>query len=231
MDSGGAFGRGESRHPEWDLMYRKGMTVGRIATVCNVVPQTVSRHIRVQRAQYPDMEVEHLAHRPSKRHRTTGRSWQPKIDALMAFWDGHQRYPTSGDPDPANRMLANWLSIRRRAARAGDLNEEERQLLAVLPGWEENPRSRSDAERWNRRLEELRVFRASEERWPQFRRPVPESERVLGVWLHAQRQTFGAGQLQTEALSQLDSTVPGWNAWRVKKLNGGSGDAGVMPVP
>ncbi|WP_395940353.1 helicase associated domain-containing protein [Arthrobacter sp. U41] len=127
-------------------------------------------------------------------------------------------------------MLANWLSIRRRAARAGDLNEAERQLLAVLPGWEDSPRSRSDAERWNRRLEELRAFRASEGRWPQFRRPVPESERVLGVWLHAQRQTFGAGQLQTEALSQLDSTVPGWNAWRVKKLNDGSGDAAVMPV-
>lgn len=212
------FRRGESQHPEWDLMYRKGLTVKRIAAPCGAVPQTVSRHVRVQRAKYPDMIAEHMANRPEDTLRPPGPSWHANIDAVAAFRRAHGRYPTSSDPDPTNRGLAQWLSLQRRADRAGTLPEDRRTLPAGLPGWESNQRAQLEAERWSARLEELRAFHAQMGRWPRFRDPVDEGERVLGVWLHAQRQSFGAGHLSREQVRLLDARAPGWNAWRVKRL-------------
>ncbi|CAH0232489.1 hypothetical protein SRABI26_02684 [Arthrobacter sp. Bi26] len=199
-------------------MYRKGLTVGRIAAVCGALPQTVGSHIRTQRAAAPEMAAEHLANRPTKRPRPPGAAWRLSLEALAKFRESAGRYPTSHNRDPVNRRLANWLSIQRRAARAGRLDDERLRLLAVLPGWDVDQRSTEEAERWRNRLEELRMFKASEGRWPQFRRPVGEDERVLGVWLHSQRLAFGGGRLDAEALRLLDVTIPGWNAWRVKHL-------------
>lgn len=199
-------------------MYRKGLTVKRIADLCGAVPQTVSRHVRVQRAKYPDMVVEHVRNRPADRPRPPGPGWHANIDDLAAFHRAHGRYPTTGDADPANRKLAQWLSLQRRADRAGTLPEDRRALLAALPGWASNQRAELEAERWRSRLEELRAFRAEVGRWPRFRDSVDEAERVLGVWLHAQRQNFGAGQLTANELRRLNAKVPGWNAWRVKHV-------------
>jgi hypothetical protein len=89
----------------------KGLTVKRIADVCGAVPQTVSRHIRVQRARFPDMVAEHVTNRPPDRPRPPGMGWQANIDALSAFRQAHGRYPTTGDRDPGKRKLAQWLSL------------------------------------------------------------------------------------------------------------------------
>ncbi|WP_370871366.1 helicase associated domain-containing protein [Pseudarthrobacter oxydans] len=95
-------------------------------------------------------------------------------------------------------------------------------MLSTLPGWMQDQRSRTDRERWHARLEELRRFRELEGRWPRFRAPVAEEERVLGVWLHLQRQKFGRGSLLAHELQLLDLCAPGWNAWRVKRMTSGS---------
>jgi hypothetical protein len=199
-------------------MYRKGLTVKRIADVCGAVPQTVSRHIRVQRARFPDMVAEHVSNRPPDKPRPPGVGWQANIETLSAFRQAHGRYPTSGDPAPGNRKLAQWLSLQRRANRAGTLPEERRQILAVLPGWESSQRANLDAERWETRLEQLRAFRSAEGRWPRFRNPAGDAERVLGVWLHGQRQAFGDGRLTSAEVRLLDNKVRGWNAWRLKHM-------------
>lgn len=217
MESGGV-NRGGSHHPEWDLMYRKGLMLARIAELCHAVPQTVARHIRVQRALFPDMESEHLANRRPLTPRPPSAGWLATLEEVEAFQRAHGRYPTSGDPDPENRRLARWLSELRRADRAGKLLDDRRKLLAVLPGWDQNQRPKIEAERWMTRLEELRTFREAGGRWPRFRDARDEAERVLGVWLHAQRQDFGAGRLSDEEVELLDASVPGWNAWRLKHL-------------
>jgi len=206
-------------------MYRKGLTVGRIAAVCEALPQTVSSQIRTQRAADPNMVAEHLANRPAEKPRAPSASWLSSLEALAKFRESSGRYPTSRDSDPGNRRLASWLSIQRRSARAGRLDAERLRLLAVLPGWDVDQRSAEEAERWKSRLEELRAFKASEGRWPQFRRPVSEDEHVLGVWLHSQRQAFGRGRLDAEALRLLNLKIPGWNAWRVKHAARSAGDA------
>lgn len=196
-------------------MYRKGLTVKRIADLCGAVPQTVSRHIRVQRAKYPDMLTEHLSNRPAATP-PPAKSWLEKADALAAFREAHGRFPTSGDSDLAAKRLAQWLSLQRRAYVAGVLPVDRCQVLDAMPGWDSNQRAVQEAERWASRLEELRMFRAEWGRWPRFRDPVDEAERVLGVWLHAQRQAFGDDRLSVEQVGQLDASVPGWSAWRVK---------------
>lgn len=208
-------------------MYRKGLTVGRIAVLCGAVGETVARHIRVQRAKYPDMLAEHMSNRPADKARPPGAGWLANVDALSAFRQAHGRYPTTGDADMANRRLAQWLSLQRRACRAGTLTEDRRSVLSVLPGWASNQRAAAEAGRWLTRLEELQAFRAAEGRWPRFRCSVDEAERVLGVWLHVQRQSFGNGRLTRDQKKLLNSMVPGWNAWRAKRLNRKPRDVGT----
>lgn len=194
-------------------MYRKGITVGRIAAVCGAIQQTVSRHIRAQRLMHPDMETEHLANRPSGSPRPAGPKWQVNIHALAAYLEGNGRYPTASDPDPVTRRLAHWLSLQRCAHRYGRLSEERHRLMSALPGWTNNQRSEEAGERWPARLEELKAFRDGEGRWPRFRNAMGEAERVLGVWLHGQRQKASRGQLGPVEQHRLDATVPGWNTW------------------
>jgi hypothetical protein len=218
MNVGGTFRRGESRHPEWDLMYRKGLTGARIAEFCGAVGETVARHIRVQRAKYPDLEAELRANLPAEKPRPLLRSWQSNVDALASIRALEGAYPTSGDPDPERRRLATWLSVQRRSHGGGQLAANKRDALRVLPGWENDQRRERERQRWHARAADLQAFKAERGRWPRFRGHVDEAERVLGVWLHAQRQSYGRGQLDERETRLLDSKVPGWNAWRVKHV-------------
>lgn len=216
MESGETVALVASRHDEWDLMYRKGLTASRIAEACGVVTETVARHIRVRRAMYPDMETEHLSNRPVDRPRPVGPGWQKNIAALAACLEANGRYPTSSDPDPRMRRLAQWLSSVRRQERAGRLTTERREMLSVLPNWSKIQRTEEDAERWHERLGEVEAFMKEEGRWPRYRKYSGEAERVLGVWLHAQRQKASTGVLSAVERRILDVVIPGWNTWAGK---------------
>ncbi|MET1154461.1 Helicase associated domain protein [Arthrobacter sp.] len=230
MNVGGTFHRGESRHPEWDLMYRKGLTSSRIADLCGAVGETVARHIRIQRARHPCMEAEHRGHLPSKKLRPLLRSWQSKIDALGSIRASEGAYPTSRDPDAERRRLATWLSVQRRLNRDGRLTAVQKDALQKLPGWENDQRKELERQRWRARVVDLRAFKAERGKWPRFRRPVDETERVLGVWLHAQRQKFGAGLLTKDEIRLLNSNAPGWNSWRMNRSAGTSAGGDARPA-
>jgi hypothetical protein len=210
-------GRGESRHPEWDLMYRKGLTVGRIAILCGAVRETVGRHLRVQRAKFPDMQAEHEACRPEPKPTPLRPSWLANIKELSALVEAGVRYPTSSDPDPERRRLGYWLSAQRRAQRDGRLSQAKLAALTALPKWNENQRLELAQKRWQERLAELQAFKTLHGRWPRFRNPGSEAERIVGVWLHGQRTKALNGQLVKADLRALDKIVPGWNTWRRKR--------------
>jgi hypothetical protein len=54
-----------------------------------------------------------------------------------------------------------WLQRRRAEARADRLAPAFREGLDVLAGWESRPRVEADEDRWNRRLEQLKEYRAA----------------------------------------------------------------------
>jgi hypothetical protein len=132
-------------------MYRKGLTVGRIASLCGAVRETVGRHLRVQRAKFPDMQAEHEAYRPPPKPKPLHPSWLANIEELAALVEAGGRYPTSSDPDPERRRLGYWLSVQRRAHRDGRLSPAKLAALTALPGWNENQRLELARRGWQER--------------------------------------------------------------------------------
>lgn len=105
MNLGDTFAQGESGHPEWDFMYRNGLTAEQIAKVCGARSQSVGRHLRVERARFSEMQVEHESNRPLAKPRTTRLSWDAKLQSLSVIWAAEGRYPSSSDRDPRRRRL------------------------------------------------------------------------------------------------------------------------------
>ena len=218
MGVGGTFARGESRHPEWDLMYRKGLTVSRISSLCRAGRETVGRHIRVQRAKFPDMQAEHEACRPQHIAKTPGPSWLANVEALSALVVAEGRYPTSSESDSQRRRLAHWLSVQRRDQRAGRLTQAKLAALNVLPAWQQNQRFDLAQKQWHERLMELQAFVHERGRWPRFRKASSEAERSLGVWLHAQRQKASRGVMSDAETAALQMSEIGRASCRERVL-------------
>jgi hypothetical protein len=100
----------ETRFPEWELMYRKGLTAGQIAELCGVAPQKVRRHIRAQQATQSGLRVGHESNLPHVAPAPPRASWLAKVAELSALWERDGRYPS---------RLGHWLSVQRRAHRKG----------------------------------------------------------------------------------------------------------------
>jgi hypothetical protein len=213
MSGGGRFAQGESRHPEWDLMYRQGLTAGRIAAICGARRQTVARHIQERVNIDPAIEHERVSNPPAGPFPPSP-VWFSRLEAVRLFKEQHGTFPSSRSQDEAERKLAHWLSEQRRRARAGDLTAAKRAALAAIPGWETPLRQIVDERRWQGLLAELVAYKNEHGRWPSYRGALSEQERVLGVWLHARRQEASQRTLAEERRARLDTAVPGWNTWR-----------------
>lgn len=194
-------------------MFCRGLTPARIAEVCGAERGTVARHIRVQRANFPEMQADHEANRPAPSPKSLRASWIANIAELLAVLDAEGRYPTSSDPDPQRRRLGYWLSVQRRAQREGTLTQAKLAALDALPKWQQNQRRDLARKRWQERIGELQDFVLEHGRWPRYRNATSETERSLGVWLHAQRQKASRAVLSNADVEVLDSSLPGWYTW------------------
>ncbi|WP_461163598.1 helicase associated domain-containing protein [Arthrobacter sp. R4-81] len=203
-----------SLHPEWDLMYRQGLTVKQIAELCGVVRGTVDRHIHIQKQRDPSLRTAHDRNLPASKTHPIGKVWQANLEGVKEFRDKHGRYPTSKNPDHVARRLARWLTDQRARLKAGTLSQAKQDLMAGLPDWAANQRPRIDAERWEQRLGQLRTFRVENQRWPRHRASASEHERVLGVWLHSRRQEAIRDAMPKDQRTALDREIPGWNTWK-----------------
>jgi hypothetical protein len=175
--------------------------------------QAVARHIKERVNIDPVRGYEHVSHRPAGPFPPSPK-WFSRLEAARLFMEQHGTVPSSRSQDRAERKLANWLSVQRRLARAGDLTAAKRDALAAIPGWETPLRQIVDERRWQGRLAELVAYRNEHKRWPRYRGALNEQERVLGVWLHARRQEASRRTLAQERQARLDTAVPGWNTWR-----------------
>ncbi|WP_024365319.1 helicase associated domain-containing protein [Arthrobacter sp. TB 26] len=204
----------EAGSAEWVIMYRKGLTPVRIAALCEVPAQKVTRALRLAKQRQPSLEEEHLANAPKPG--PVSAHWAKRCGELARFFAENGRMPFAKGHG-AESGLGRWLAQQRAAAARDDLPEEKRLALATAGDWEATPRAQLDASRWQERLDGLADYFASKSRFPRYRRTSSEAERALGTWLHKQRQKAFNGQLATDQLQTLNERVPGWNTWRAPR--------------
>ena len=199
--------------PEWVLMYRSGLSRGRIAALTGASPSTVGYHLKKAMAADPELRPAHLAAAAPKSTRVTHQGLA-RMRELIAAVQETGRYPAQYANDLSERTLAAWLKRRRNEARAGTLAHAYRDGLGVLPGWEGIPREVVFQARWQDRLTALTDYRAAGQDWPRHQATAGSEEHRLGVWLHRQRFELRRGELAPRKVEALDAAVPGWLAGR-----------------
>jgi helicase associated protein len=195
-------------HPEWVLMYRKGLSRTKIAELTRNDVATVSRHISWAKTADPALHVEHAAAAKGSAARAV--PGLKRMYQVVAMFEATGRYPSRNAEDRAERELAQWLRRRRRDAEAGILNPVIGEGLAALPDWLRKPREAAHQQRWQDRLQELVAYRAAGNHWPRTTPGATGQERELGIWLRNQRYKYKHGQLHPARARALDAALPGW---------------------
>jgi hypothetical protein len=205
--------RGRAPNQEWVLMYRKGLSRDRIASLVEAAPSTVNYHLRIALALEPKLQAEHEAATGTRPAHVTAQGVE-RMQQLVSLVQEKGLYPSRYSSSGNERTLAAWLQRRREDARAGALAPGYRDGLAVLPGWETPPRAEADEARWQQGLADLATYRAAGNDWPRHKAIITGEEHDLGVWLHSQRYKARRGELAADKAEALDRTVPGWRAGR-----------------
>ena len=195
-------------HPEWTLMYRKGLSRKKIAEVARVKVSAVTSHLTAAKAADPGLKTEHRAATgAATSHAAPGIK---HLYQLLAMVEATGRYPSRNAEDKAERELAQWLRRRRRDADAGILNPVIGAGLSVLPDWRRKPRQVREDRKWQDHLEQLAAYLAEGNPWPRTTPGVTGLEKELGGWLRTQRYKFRHGGLCPERSDTLDAAIPGW---------------------
>jgi hypothetical protein len=173
---------------------------------------TVRYHLQIAAKADPGLRGEHAAAAPVKVPSDTALQ---RMQEVVAFYQVERRLPAAHANSSREQTLAGWLYRRRREAAAGTLSPALRDVLGVIPGWDQaSPRQAEDEARWQRRLGEVRAFRKASGGLPRHQKTDDPLERVLGVWLHGQRINYNRGKMTREKKSQLDKVLPGWREGR-----------------
>lgn len=194
-------------HPEWTLMYRKGLSRKKIADLARVQGSEVTAHLAAAKAADPGLKTEHRAAAADAPSHVPGIK---RLYQLLAMVEATGRYPSRNAEDEAERDLAQWLRRRRRDADAGVLNPVIGEGLSVLPGWRRKPREAREDQQWQDRLRQLAAYRAAGHPWPRTTPGVTGLEKELGGWLRTQRYKSSHGDLSSARSDTLDATLPGW---------------------
>ena len=199
----------ESRNQEWVMMYAAGLSCERIAELCRVSRAAVFAHIQEHATIDPGLRNRHQ----TRAEDPVARRWNTTYQALKRFVDRTDWWPVSGT-DGTEGELALWIAEQRRRHRRGLLSEDRIILLDAAGPWQLSSRALADEQRWWTRLKEAATNRRETGRWPRWRNPDNEQERVLGVWIHGQRQQLTRALLTDDKLAALNENLPGWSERR-----------------
>ncbi|MFD5277514.1 helicase associated domain-containing protein [Pseudarthrobacter sp. NPDC058362] len=201
-------------HPEWVLMYRKGLPSAKISGLCGVPSSTVRFHLQKATDQEPGLREEHRRAMAGAKPGPS-RAALRNLSDLIALHQAEERLPATSGATARERTLAGWLARCRREATAGTLSSGLREGLSVIPGWDgPSARELRDEARWRQRFQELTQLRAGGGDWPRHQKTADEQERALGLWLHGQRISARHGRMDPAKVKLLDSSVPGWREGR-----------------
>jgi hypothetical protein len=182
--------------------------------VLDAAPATTVRyHLQVAKKLEPELEAEHAAALP-KRVKPPAAALRMMQD-VVDFYGTRGRLPSAHAKSPGEATLGRWLYRRRREAQAGILSPDVRDGLDVIPGWDlASKRKAEDEARWQQRLQQVKDIRDAGGEWPRHQKTPDADERVLGVWLQAQRINYNQGKLVPEKESLLNEVLPGWREGR-----------------
>ena len=201
---------------EWVLMYRSGLSRARIAALVRAEPADD----RLPPGHRPPPGPGARGCPPGRRRRRTGSPGPSpadliRMDEVIAWVTAEGRFPQTKATDAARTVPRRGGFPAAGAKQPTDtLHPAYRTGLARVPGWAGNRRAAADEARWHDRLAQLVAFRAEGHDWPRHHDYASEREHALGVWIHTQRSTHRAGDLDPVKLTLLDEAVPGWQTGR-----------------
>lgn len=140
--------------------------------------------------------------------------WRRRYEELTEFVAKNSRLPYAKGHGDEESSLGRWLANQRSASAFSNFPQHKRRALAATGDWESTPRSQKDALRWEERLDGVAAFVVHGGRYPSYRRASSEIERLLGTWLHIQRQAASHSLLAMDRLQSINDRVPGWNTWK-----------------
>ncbi|WP_141361803.1 helicase associated domain-containing protein [Glutamicibacter uratoxydans] len=201
-----------SRHPEWDMMYRAGLTIREIAEHCHANVATVSLHLKVRDKYEPNLKDESQA-ALSKRHpdRPTTR-WRQTCKQVIEFYAANQRLPERSSTAYENSMH-EWLLRQRRSFERNQMSPGKIHLLEDLPGWRINQEKDNNERLWHSNLLSVVKFVNENNRFPKYHNYTSVKEKHLGIWLHNQHQKRSSNKLTNARLAALEECLPGWRSF------------------
>lgn len=198
-----------SRHPEWDLMFRAGLTVREISDYCHANVDTVHRHVVVREKYELDYRAEHETAFQNRDLDHPTPAWLSSLGSVQSFLSENSRLP-GPNGNEKELILHKWLNRQRNKYNRNRMSPQKTVLLDKLPGWKVSYQQQSLDKQWSTRLEELADYLSQFGRAPRYRNYADDHEHKLGVWLHVQHQRRANGTLRSDRLLQLDNIFPGW---------------------
>jgi hypothetical protein len=107
--------------------------------------------------------------------------------------ESEKRYPKQSE------VLGRWVSNQRQKKKNGNLSAERISTLEALSGWSWGEKQKTP---WDVRLEELHAYVEREKSYPKY-------SEVLGLWVHAQRQSKKKNKLSPDQIAALEA-LPEW---------------------
>lgn len=200
-----------SRHPEWDMMYKAGLTVREIADRCHQNVATVHSHLKVREKYQPGLRASHEAALRDREPDRPSTKWRKCLEEVLRFQSTYGRLPMSGGDSHEQRMF-RWIATQRRAFNQGRMSKAKEALLDSLPGWSIDTHQQELDERWRVKLLDLQDYVSEFGTMPRYKNFASKREHTLGVWLHNQHQRRTEQKLQKWRLEALNVAIPGWTS-------------------
>ena len=200
-----------SRHPEWDMMYKAGLTVREIADRCHQNVATVHLHLQVREKYQPGLRAAHESALNDRDPDRPSTKWRKCLEEVIHFQADHGRPPRNEGGSQEQRM-SRWIAAQRRAFNQGKMSKAKEVLLDSLSDWLLDTHQQELDERWRVKLLDLQDFVSEFGTMPRYKNFASEREHTLGVWLHNQHQRRAEQKLDEWRLEAINVAIPGWTS-------------------
>lgn len=198
-----------SRHPEWDMMYKAGLTVREIADRCHKNVATVHLHLKVREKYQPGLRASHEAALNDRDPDRPSTKWRKCLEELIDFQSDHGRLPRNEGNAQEQRMF-RWIAVQRRSFNQGKMSKTKEALLDSVSDWAIDSHQQELDERWRQKLLDLQDFVSEFGTMPRYKNFTSKREHTLGVWLHNQHQRRAEQKLKDWRVEALNVTIPNW---------------------